>query len=171
MYTERWPDAQSGESLHSPAGAPSLRSRCLHHLQCENLGSIYLLEQSKTGVGVNGKRVRAASPYFPQRAQASISTRGIGSPSVSRKLSFRACGPRNLMKAVQRNGPFPALSPLFSGQLLIATMRLSSLLHRTWFTRGKEMADKIPRVNIYLVGNSRCLKNAVCRFTDAISAL
>ena len=91
VYTERWPDAQSGESLHSPAGAPSLRSRCLHHLQCENLGSIYLLEQSKTGVGVNGKRVRAASPYFPQRAHTSISTRCIGSPRVSCK-SFRACG-------------------------------------------------------------------------------
>src|SRR2546430_8135937 len=31
-------------------------------------------------------------------------------------LSFRASGPRNLMKVVQRNDPFSALSPLFSGQ-------------------------------------------------------
>ncbi|HTF27051.1 MAG TPA: hypothetical protein VK937_24585, partial [Candidatus Limnocylindria bacterium] len=31
--------------------------------------------------------------------------------------SSLAARPRNLMKAVQRNGPFPALSPSFSGQL------------------------------------------------------
>ncbi len=82
---------QVNPCIRRPA-APSLRSRCPHHLQCENLGSIYLLEQSKTGVGVNGKRVRAASPYFPQRAHTSISTRCIGSPSVSCK-SFKGLRP------------------------------------------------------------------------------
>src|SRR3989440_651593 len=65
---------------------------------------------------------------LPQ-AESLISFRRVTRRNVSSSLSFRACGPLNLMKAVQHNGPFPALSPLFSGQLLIATMRLSSL----WF--------------------------------------
>jgi hypothetical protein len=41
------------------------------------------------------------------------------------------------------------------------------VLHRTWFTRGKEGADNILGVNIYLVDNSNECDVERMRFADS----